>query len=52
MDLGPGPLDRKIKCEKCGCILTNPISKTRGLCGEHGGFKAYGENLPKGFKRG
>ena len=42
----------KVKCKECGCILTNPISKMKELCGEHGGFKAYGEHLPKGFKRG
>lgn len=42
----------KIKCTECGCILTNPVSKEKKLCGEHGGAKSYGESLPRGFKRG
>ena len=41
----------KVKCKECGCFLSNPISKEKQLCGEHGGFKGYGESLPRGFKR-
>ena len=38
------------QCKECGCFLSNPISKEKQLCGEHGGFKGYGESLPRGFK--
>jgi len=43
----------KIRCTECGCILTNPVSKEKKLCSEHGGVKkSFGESLPRGFKRG
>ena len=41
----------KVKCKECGCILTNPLSKEKQLCSDHGGVKSYGESLPRGFKR-
>ena len=44
-------MKEKIRCTKCGCILTNPVSKEKLLSSEHGGVKSYGESLPKGFKR-
>tara|TARA_B100000953_G_C18023070_1_gene421089 strand:+ start:1624 stop:1767 length:144 start_codon:yes stop_codon:yes gene_type:complete len=42
----------KVRCKECGAFLTNPQSREKQLCGEHGGYKPFGESLPKGFRRG
>jgi|TARA_Y100001949_G_scaffold157129_1_gene146460 hypothetical protein len=44
-------MKERVKCRECGCILSNPLSKEKQLCGEHGGATSYGESLPSGFKR-
>ena len=41
----------KVRCKECGCILMNPGNKEKQLCSDHGGSKAMGEYLPRGFKR-
>ena len=41
----------KIQCTECGCYLTNPVSREKKLCSDHGGGKHYGESMMKGFKR-